>query len=39
MGALVTKDIEDNSVILGPKATILDSEDLLAKIKKIYFNL
>ena len=40
MGALVTRDIKDDSVILGPKSTILPAEDEVAvKLKKVYFNL
>ena len=40
MGALVTKDIEDDSVILGPKSTILGAkEEIAIKVKRIYFNI
>jgi len=40
MGALVTKDIKNDSVILGPKSTILTGEDEISvKLKKVYFNL
>lgn len=40
MGAMVTKDIISDSVILGPKSTILEPQDTLAvKLKKVYFNL
>lgn len=40
MGALVTKDVANDSVILGPKSTILGAEDEIArKIKTVYFNL
>lgn len=40
MGALVTKDIKDDAVVLGPKSTILEEDDEIAiKLKQIYFNI
>lgn len=40
MGATVTKDIDDGSIVLGPKSTIIQSSDIIAKtFKKEYFNL
>jgi sugar O-acyltransferase (sialic acid O-acetyltransferase NeuD family) len=40
MGALVTKDVASDSVILGPKSSTLSPEDEIAKrIKSVYFNL
>jgi sugar O-acyltransferase (sialic acid O-acetyltransferase NeuD family) len=40
MDASVTKDIADDSVILGPRSTVLSATDEMAiKIKKSYFNI
>ncbi len=40
MGALVTRDVADDAVILAPKSNILTGDDPVAvKIKKMYFNL
>ncbi|MBV9987222.1 MAG: acetyltransferase [Chitinophagaceae bacterium] len=40
MGALVTRDIEDDAVILGPKSSVLKAEDEMAvRIRKSYFNI
>jgi len=40
MGALVAKDVASDSVILGPKSTVLGADDELAKkLKIVYFNL
>ena len=40
MGALVTRDVADDSVILGSKSSILSGDDPVSvKLKKMYFNL
>lgn len=40
MGALVTRDVADDAVILAPKSSILSGDDPVSqKLKKIYFNL
>lgn len=40
MGALVTKDIADDSVILGPKSAVLSvSDEMALRIRKSYFNI
>lgn len=40
MGASVTKDIDEGSIVLGPKCSIIQSSDIIARtIKKEYFNL
>ena len=40
MGAMVTKNIDDDSVVLGAKSSIYGAEtDAAIKLKKIYFNI
>jgi len=40
MGALVTKNIPDDAVVLGPKSTTLDGGDEVSvRLKKMYFNI